>query len=102
VGLFLYRCHIFTERIVISTTRTAALVETLEIGRPYPVLWVEVIQLWDDPMVLKLWGVTVGEFDCVLPTGCYQMFTLRDICDIQCVRLVSIVYRACVLRRRSR
>jgi hypothetical protein len=82
----------FTQRIV-STTWTAALVEILEFGRPYPVLWVEVLHLWDDPMVLlKLWDVTVGDFDCILPTGCY-MFMLRDICDIQCARLVvSIVY----------
>jgi hypothetical protein len=34
-----------------------------------------------------------GEFDCVLPTGCYQMFTLRDICDIQCGRLVYILFQ---------
>jgi hypothetical protein len=42
-------------------------------------------------VLLKLWNVTVGEFDCVLPTCCYQMFTLLDICDIQCGRLVVYI-----------
>jgi hypothetical protein len=82
----------YAERIFISKTRTAAVVEPLEIERPHPVLWVEDLQLWDEPkFLLKLWVVTEGEFHCFLPTGCY-MFTLQNICDIQCFRLVSIMY----------
>jgi hypothetical protein len=42
----------FAEQFVITTTRTAVLVESLEDGRQYPILEVEVFNVQDNTVLL--------------------------------------------------
>jgi hypothetical protein len=92
----------FVQRSINATTiRTASLFESLEVGRPYPLLGIELLNMQENPIVLlKLQNPDGSHSAVALVTECYHVFTLRYIIDTQEGRLYSrVVYRSiCVVK----
>jgi hypothetical protein len=67
-------------------------IDTLELGRLYPLLRIELINLETNPLVLLTLQTRHGHnSDIVLPRDCYHLLNLRDIVNIQEGRMNAYV-----------
>ena len=77
-----------------TTIRRASVVDSLELGRAYALLRIELINVETNPVVLLTLKNLYGQYLIVLPRDCYHLFNLRDIVNIQEGRMQAyVVYR---------
>jgi hypothetical protein len=67
-----------------TTIRRASVIDSIELGRLYPLLRIDIINLETKAVVLLTLQIRDGHTsDIVLPRDCYHLFTLKDIVNIQ-------------------